>query len=104
MKIKCEFTGCEMTIVHLHNLDDRMWRFLDAKGLKLHIARSCIVNCDQLLLEFSDGMFYRMVDPEDYLNWLYGQAMENNPQLQEKVEGWLASYEQPYSIHSSVQP
>jgi len=89
MKVKCPYTEEEITILSVYNLDTRLWVFYSPEGLKLHIVRSCVWKCNDLLRDFVDQKLYKKVTHGEYLEWLYEKSLEANPHLRELVEGWL---------------
>jgi hypothetical protein len=89
VKVECPYTEEEVTVLSVHNLDTRLWVFYSPEGLKLHIARSCIWKCNDLLGDFVDRELYKKTTSGEYLEWLYEQSLEANPHLRELVEGWL---------------
>jgi hypothetical protein len=102
VRVTCDYTGEEFTIVVLYNLDTRLWPFMGRDGVEMAIVTACVVERNELFYKFDEMNLCKETHPRSYVRWLCKKALEVNPYLKETLRQWENSGRNPknYSPHS----
>ena len=88
MKITCPWSGQEITILRVYNMDTRLWPYMGSDAVEFHVATGCLGEYRNLFYKFDEQKCHEQISPREYVHWLFLEVLKVNPNLDELVVTW----------------